>query len=269
MPWPMMPAPITPTDLDRPRLDVAAVDAGVFLVAIGEEENVDQRAIDRRAEQLGHRLRLRPRRRRRRRARPRRASISSAASGAGYCPLVCCWMMAEAVAPRKPSSVSLISIGPLQRSRSRWYCPDFCSARITPIAAASSLAAGTTSETRPIDARGLGVDRFAAGDHSTAFDRPTIRGARTVPPQPGNRPSFTSGKPNCALESLGHHPAVAPHRQLRAAADADAVDGRHGDERQLRQPLKQLCGRDCTSATIWSLRQRRCWPETRECRPRR
>ena len=52
----MMPAPITPTELIGLRLDVGLRDARVFLVAVGEEENVDQGPIDRRAEQLGHAL---------------------------------------------------------------------------------------------------------------------------------------------------------------------------------------------------------------------
>ena len=56
MPAPMMPAPNTPTDLIGFGLTFASRDAGVFLVAIGEEEDVDQRAIDRRAEQLGNAL---------------------------------------------------------------------------------------------------------------------------------------------------------------------------------------------------------------------
>ncbi len=30
---------------------------------------------------------------------------------------------------------------------------------------------------------------------SMAFDRPSTRGDRTVPPQPGSKPSFTSGNP--------------------------------------------------------------------------
>ena len=36
---------------------------------------------------------------------------------------------------------------------------------------------------------------------STALPKPTIRDARAVPPQPGNSPSLTSGKPNCVFSS--------------------------------------------------------------------
>ena len=67
---------------------------------------------------------------------------------------------------------------------------------------------------------------------STALARPIIRGTRAVPPQPGNRPSFTSGNPNSVRPAVAHDAAVAPTRQLRPAAHADAIDGGHGDKRQ-------------------------------------
>ena len=42
--------------LNRPRWHVGLIDAGVFLVAVREEEDVDERSIDRRAEQRRHPL---------------------------------------------------------------------------------------------------------------------------------------------------------------------------------------------------------------------
>ena len=52
-----MPAPTTPADAILCGFD-ALGNAGVFLVAVGEEEHIQQRPIDRRAEQLGELLGL-------------------------------------------------------------------------------------------------------------------------------------------------------------------------------------------------------------------
>ena len=91
MPAPMMPAPTTPTDLIGFGLTSGFVDAGVFLVAVGEEEDVDQRPIDRRAEQVGQTLGL-----------CSQAASRSPPADAEHqfqrrergriMPLVCCWM---------------------------------------------------------------------------------------------------------------------------------------------------------------------------------
>ena len=67
-----------------------------------------------------------------------------------------------------------------------------------------------------------------------------MRGARAVPPQPGIDAELDFGKADLGLGVVGHDAAIAPHGQFGAAADATAVDGRHGDEREMRQPLKQL-----------------------------
>ena len=53
------------------------------------------------------------------------------------------------------------------------------------------------------------------------------RGARCVPPPPGSRPRFTSGKPSCA--SRVRDAEVAGERDLEPAAEAVAVD--RGDDR--------------------------------------
>ena len=75
---------------------------------------------------------------------------------------------------------------------------------------------------------------------STAFARPIIRGVRAVPPQPGNRPSFTSGKPNAVLLAVGKNSPIAPHGELGAAADANAIDRRDRDVMRLREPAEEL-----------------------------
>ena len=68
-----------------------------------------------------------------------------------------------------------------------------------PLAEPATAATGTTSFARPI-ANAVRASMFSPPvTSSIAFDRPMIRGARTVPPQPGNRPSFTSGKPYAVL----------------------------------------------------------------------
>ena len=54
MPAPMMPAPTTPTDLIGRGATSGRSTPVIFLVAVGEEEDVDQGPIDRRAEQAGH-----------------------------------------------------------------------------------------------------------------------------------------------------------------------------------------------------------------------
>src|SRR5947208_3592229 len=84
-------------------------------------------------------------------------------------------MTAEAVAPRKPSSVSPMDIGPLQVWRSWRYCFEACSSRTRLMAAASSFSGGTTSLTSPILNAGPGEEQARlAGDD----DQPGQVGAR-------------------------------------------------------------------------------------------
>ena len=57
------------------------------------------------------------------------------------------------------------------------------------------------------------------------------RGARWVPPPPGRRPRFTSGKPSCA--SRWAIAEVAGEGDLEPAAEAVAVDRGHDRHRRL------------------------------------
>ncbi len=75
---------------------------------------------------------------------------------------------------------------------------------------------------------------------STALAKPTMREVRAVPPQPGNKPELHFRKAELRFRVVGHHAPIAPDGQLRSAADANAVDRRHGDKRTMRQPLKQF-----------------------------
>ncbi len=225
----------------------------VFLVAVAEEEHVEQRAIDRRAEQLRQTLPLPSGRPFRHRRQPRRASPPAPPAAPGNGPLVCCWMYALAVAPRKPSSVSLISIGPAQRSRSRRNCLTACSARIMRIAAASSESSdplvararrgvhATTSFASPITRSRPGVDVSPPVTSSTRVrqaDHPR-RASRAAPA--GKQAELHFGKAERRLVAVGQNAAVAPDRQLRAAADAHAVDRRDRD-------IMRLCEAGQTAA---------------------
>ena len=75
---------------------------------------------------------------------------------------------------------------------------------------------------------------------STALPRPTIRGVRAVPPQPGNRPSFTSGKAKLVLSSSAMIRRSHQSASSVRAAGAEAADRGNGDERTLRQPAEQF-----------------------------
>ena len=70
---------------------------------------------------------------------------------------------------------------------------------------------------------------------SSAFAGPTMRGRRCVPPAPGSRPSFTSGRPH--LRRRHGDAVVAGQRDFEAAAERGAVD--RGDDR-LRRALDRV-----------------------------
>ena len=77
-----------------------------------------------------------------------------------------------------------------------------------------------------------GVDRFAAGDHfdgiAQADDPRRAGGAAPA----GKQPQLHFGKAELRFGVVGHDPPIAPDGQFGPAADANAVDRRHGDERQ-------------------------------------
>ena len=56
-----------------------------------------------------------------------------------------------------------------------------------------------------------------------------MRGTRWVPPAPGNRPTFTSGRPSRVFGIVGGDAVVAGQRQLKTAAERETIDG--GDPR--------------------------------------
>ena len=62
---------------------------------------------------------------------------------------------------------------------------------------------------------------------SSAFSTPTMRGRRCVPPAPGSRPRFTSGRPQ--LRARHGDAVVRAQRDFQAAAQRRAVD--RGDDR--------------------------------------
>ena len=138
---------------------------------------------------VGHAFGSRRRRPRRHRAPAAPSISSSAASGAGYWPPVCCWIMAEAVAPRNPSSVSLMSIGSLQRlAIALPYCPTSVrrGSRRWPRAAAWP---GHDVGDQAHQGGRLGVDRFAAGDQFDGVGQTRARAARAP-----CRPSRAAGR---------------------------------------------------------------------------
>ena len=67
---------------------------------------------------------------------------------------------------------------------------------------------------------------------SAASDGPMSRVSRCVPPQPGIRPIFVSGRPISVFGMRAGEAIVEAERQFRAAAHAGAVDGRDGRKRQ-------------------------------------
>ena len=93
-------------------------------------------------------------------------------------------------------------MGPFQRSRSRKYAPVRCSSCMRRTAADNNCSGGTISEAIPIASAAAESIDSPPVIISTALPNPTIRDARTVPPQPGNNPSFTSGNPNSVRSPL-------------------------------------------------------------------
>ena len=66
------------------------------------------------------------------------------------------------------------------------------------MACSRSLPSSTISSTRPAAAAALALIGSPPVIISSAFSTPTIRGSRWVPPAPGSRPIFTSGRPTLA-----------------------------------------------------------------------
>ena len=76
---------------------------------------------------------------------------------------------------------------------------------------------------------------------SIAFDLPTMRDRRWVPPVPGSTPRLISGRPTLPAPLLGD-PQVRRHGDLEAAADGVAVEGRDHQLRRLLEAVEGLVG---------------------------
>ena len=68
-------------------------------------------------------------------------------------------------------------------------------------AASTSFSGATTASTAPSLSACWPLRSLPVVIHSSALSEPITRGRRTVPPKPGIRPSFTSGKPIAAVVS--------------------------------------------------------------------
>jgi hypothetical protein len=95
----------------------------------------------------------------------------------------------------KRSWSSLRPKGCALRWRSARHSPVRCASPISQSASSSNAPASSASCTKPIS-----TARFASTGSpvviiSMAASMPTARGSRWVPPQPGIRPTFTSGRP--------------------------------------------------------------------------
>ena len=69
------------------------------------------------------------------------------------------------------------------------------------IASATSASAGTTRETRPARSASAASIMRPVRHISIAFDLPTKRVSRWLPPMPGITPSLISGWPNLAVSA--------------------------------------------------------------------
>ena len=96
-------------------------------------------------------------------------------------------------------------------------------------AASRRLAGATTASTAPAFSASAADHCSPPAIHSIAVSAPQRRDRRTVPPQPGNRPSFVSGRPTAAR--LGDRAVARRQADLEAAADADAAN--RGDRGRL------------------------------------
>ena len=66
-------------------------------------------------------------------------------------------------------------------------------------AASLNISGSTTASTAPICIAVSGLFSAPPAIHSSALSAPTRRGRRDVPPNPGSKPSFTSGSPTMAF----------------------------------------------------------------------
>ena len=66
-------------------------------------------------------------------------------------------------------------------------------------AASLNISGSTTASTAPICSAFSGLFSVPPAIHSSALSAPTRRGRRDVPPNPGSKPSFTSGSPTMAF----------------------------------------------------------------------
>ena len=81
------------------------------------------------------------------------------------------------------------------------------------------------------------VEQLPVAINSIAFDLPTIRTSRCVPPVPGNTPSETSGSPNLPA-SFARDANVRRHRDFQTTTDAVSIDRGNHEFRCLFQTRK-------------------------------
>ena len=167
MPCPITPAPTTPADVILCGSTPLAT-PGSFLLRSREEKHVEQRSIDRRAEELGEFLGFHLAGRFEIDAGGAEHQLERRERGR----VVALGLLLDVRARRRAEEAELRVADRRsaadQRSRSRRKSPDCCSARIMRIAAASSRSrsppVATTSLARPIARPRAGVDVLAAGD---------------------------------------------------------------------------------------------------------
>ena len=78
-------------------------------------------------------------------------------------------------------------------------------------AASRKISGSTTASTAPISCAFSGVFSVPPAIHSSALSAPTNRGRREVPPNPGSKPSFTSGSPTLALVEATRYVQARPN----------------------------------------------------------
>ena len=205
-----------------------------------------------------------------RRRAPAASSInSSAASGAGYCP-VCCWIIGRG----RRAEEAQLRLADLDRP-----APALAVVADTGLdcllranqresAASSSFAAGTTSVARPIAAAALASIDSPPVTISTALDRPTIRGVprRAAPARKQAELHFRKAElafGSSVITRRSHQMASSAPPPTQMPSIAATVTNGIFDK-----PLKQLAARDGTSRRS-APSAHRATQRTREYRPRR
>ena len=233
------PGPVNPQRIDLAGLDSRIVHARVFFVPVREEKHVDQRAVDRRAEQRGEPFGF-------------QAAGSFQVQRGGFD-----HRFQGGHRGRVVSFGLLLDVGAARGGqKGQLGFADFNG--LAPPLAVFAVLARFGFGPNHVDGRGhqpfgrdqvfgqaqlVGFcpgDRIAAANHLHGVGEPNHSRQPGGSAPTGEQAQFHFGEADLGFRVVGHHPAIAPGGQFGPSAHAHPGDSRHGDKRGAGQSGEQL-----------------------------